>query len=216
MATIEEIKELLNSKFKERDTLILKEVDDKLKRSCETEVDNVIKKRKIGEQITFKRQANKDQFSLNEKVMKCLDSAEKSLLRGDGPECLVHINAGKELLEERRRHILIADREKHGWNVIRHYKSDNLAVDEDDERRLLRSRKAADFDKKQRETSLKRRYNGARRGYNNNDNRSERQSSYNRDNKYFNNNNKPSFDRSCFICGKFGHFQNSCPDKYGK
>ena len=138
MATIEEIKQLLDSKFKEHNTKILKEVDDKLKRSCETEVDKVIKKRKIGEQITFKRQANKDQFLTNEKVMKCLESAESSLLHGN--ECMTHIEQGKAILEEGRRHILIADREKLAWNVIKHYRSDIIAVNEDGEKRLVRFR----------------------------------------------------------------------------
>ena len=45
--------------------------------------------------------------------MKCLESAESSLLHGN--ECMTHIEQGKAILEEGRRHILIADREKLTW-----------------------------------------------------------------------------------------------------
>lgn len=218
MATIEEIEKLLEDKLKEKETTLMERVNEKLKRSCEHELDDIIKKRKIGEQQNFKRIANKDQYEANEKVINCLNDVEKALMNGNGSEIMSNLQKGKKFLEERQRHILIADREKHGWNVIRHYRSDALAVDEDDEKRLARSRRQADVERKGKEQSKKKfsTQNIPMKRDNSRDYRSDRP--YYRDRLFntYSTKNFSNFNRACFICGKQDHLQYTCPDRHGK
>ena len=215
MATIEEIEKLLDDKLKEKEKSIIERVNEKLKRSCEHELEDIIKKRKIGENLSFKRPANKDQYEANEKVIKCLDDVQKSLMDGDAGEIMNSLERGKKFLEVRQRHIMIADREKHGWNVIKHYRSDALAVDEDDEKRLARSRRQADIERKSKEQAKKKFSN-----YNSSVKRDNfRDDKYNYRDRYFNaysTKNISNFNRACFICGKQDHLQYTCPDRHGK
>ena len=53
------------------------------------------------------------------------------------------VNEGKKLLAKRQKLIKIADREEDGWEVIKCYKSDVLASDTDDEKKIGKVKKAS-------------------------------------------------------------------------
>ena len=53
------------------------------------------------------------------------------------------LESGKTLLCKQQKLIRIADREEHGWEVVRHYLSDELASDTDDEKAIAKARKEA-------------------------------------------------------------------------
>ena len=53
------------------------------------------------------------------------------------------LHAGMKLLLKQQKLIKIADREEHGWDVVRHYVSDDLASDSEDEKNLNRARREA-------------------------------------------------------------------------
>ena len=60
------------------------------------------------------------------------------------------IKEGMKLLNKQQKVIRIADREEDGWEVVKHYLSDDLASGSDDEKAIKKARKAAAISKKQR------------------------------------------------------------------
>ena len=51
------------------------------------------------------------------------------------------VNEGKKLLAKQKKLIKIADREEDGWGVIKCYKSNVLASDTDEKKRLGKSKR---------------------------------------------------------------------------
>ena len=144
MASTQQIKEIFSSCLE----TVLSEIGPSVKRACQEEVNSAIKKKKLDEPHVFKRKFNEDQFKTNSKILDCIDAAENALNDDDKDTAKQNLTEGKKLLNERQKHILIADREDDGWKVIKHYKSDILAENSDDEKRMARSRKQASVEKK--------------------------------------------------------------------
>ena len=59
-------------------------------------------------------------------------------------EAAKELKEAEALLTRRMRIIKIADRSDHGWNMIAEYENDQLAIDSDDEKRLVRAEKEAE------------------------------------------------------------------------
>ena len=57
---------------------------------------------------------------------------------------LKELKEGEALLTRRMRLIKITDRSDHGWNTIAAYENDELALDSEDEKKLLRAEKEAE------------------------------------------------------------------------
>ena len=77
----------------------------------------------------FRYAGNKKQYDVNQSVIKYLDHA---LAAGDQDEASKQINAGKSLLMERNKHLLLAD--KYGWDTVEYYMAEPLASDLEDEK----------------------------------------------------------------------------------
>lgn len=45
----------------------------------------------------------------------------------------------EELLAEREKHIILADKSEHGWKTVHEYKRNYLADDSDDEKKIIRA-----------------------------------------------------------------------------
>ena len=69
---------------------------------------------------------NKKQYKLNQDVV------DKALESVDANEQSAELNKGKDLLLERNKHILLA--EKYGWDTVACYTEEPLATDSDDEK----------------------------------------------------------------------------------
>jgi len=91
----------------------------------------------------FRFAGKKKQYQLNKEVLEKIDEA---LATDDGEDCTKELTEGKDLLVERNKNILLA--EKYGWDTVACYTADPLASDSDDEKKI---RKAVKESKQLRE-----------------------------------------------------------------
>ena len=91
----------------------------------------------------FRFTGNKKQYQLNKEVLEKIDEA---LAMDDGEDRTKKLTEGKDLLVERNKHILLA--EKYGWDTVACYTADPLASDLNDEKKI---RKAVKESKQLRE-----------------------------------------------------------------
>ena len=82
----------------------------------------------------FRFAGNKKQYELNRDIMEKIDEALESV---DVDERSDKLNKGKDLLLERNKHILLA--EKYGWDTVACYTAEPLATDSDDEKRIRKA-----------------------------------------------------------------------------
>ena len=98
-----------------------------------------IKKLKFEEPRRFKKKANEDQYRFNSKLTDVLDEAKSSCSTQNLDKVKDSLEKGDNLLAERQKHILLADKSDYGWMVIQEYKKNDLADDSDDERKIIRA-----------------------------------------------------------------------------
>ena len=105
----------------------------------------------------FRFAGNKKQYELNRDVMEKIDEALESL---DADERSARLNQGKDLLLERNKHILLA--EKYGWDTVACYTAEPLATDSDDEKRIRKAVKESKqlWDEKKRSATAKQKAKG--------------------------------------------------------
>ena len=93
--------------------------------------------------FTLKRKGNQkqleDELAVKAEIQGALDSMEKT----DMAKTKHRLEKGMSSVNKRIKHIKLADREPLGWAVVRHYESDALADDSDDEKQIEKARKAA-------------------------------------------------------------------------
>jgi soluble cytochrome b562 len=144
----------------------------------------------------WKHEANKKMHRHNEEVLEQVQRADHFLEKGNvelARECL---KSGKSFLKKRMKMIRIADLEELGWKVIKHYESDDLCENSDDEKALNRARRTAIANEKKRSLrSRPRKPYTSRRA----DNNPAPSSTYPR-----------GFRRFCFYCKREGHTKPFC------
>ena len=134
----------------------LNEANASNKRKHDDEIAEVVSKKiKEAEVPDFKRSYNKEQFKHNMKVNESIKNAAELLEEGKTEKAKDKLEEGMNLIKKRQKLIKIADREEHGWEVAKCYKSDNLATDSEDEKRLSRSRRQAAANKKRQNVRKK-------------------------------------------------------------
>ena len=95
----------------------------------------------------FRWPRNAAQYTFVEKVMEHVWEASWHIEKVEATKAeaaLKELKEGEALLASRMRLIKIADRSDHGWNTIAAYENNELALDSDDEKRLLRAEKEAE------------------------------------------------------------------------
>ena len=130
------------------------------------------------------------------------------------------IESGITLIQKQQKLIRIADREENGWEVVKHYLSDDLADNSDDEKAIKKARKEALATINKRKGKKREQFRNAPPYY--------RATKFTRDSVDRKKNTRPSYERTydnksyydrkkadiCFRCGKEGHFMYVCPRKY--
>ena len=111
-----------------------------------------LKKLKFDEPHRFKKKGNEDQYRFNLKVGDAIEEAKEACSSAPSQQLdKVHasLEKGEKLLSERQKHILLADKSDFGWSLIREYKSNDLAEDSDDEKKIIRAEAKARTQAKQ-------------------------------------------------------------------
>ena len=124
-------------------TEIAETFSSSIKKVCESEITNALE-----EKPKVRRKSNQAQYDFNLKIKRVFENTENAVKTGNTEVAKTSISQGMKLIKERQKHIKIADREDCSWQVIEHYKSDVLAEDSEDEKRIARARRIAQADKK--------------------------------------------------------------------
>ena len=155
-------------------------------------------KRRKFEKVKLNSKANQQQLDYQGQVAEIFEKAENSLKKQKFDEVANLLNKGKELCFSRMKILLIADRD--GWATANAYQSDDLASDEEDEKRIQKAIREAARKRRLRDSS-----NSA---HNSNSGQS---SSHHTDNNRLRQKPKiPIEELECWRCGKKGHFIASC------
>lgn len=93
----------------------------------------------------FRFAGNKKRYQLNREVLEKIDEA---LAMDDGEDRTKKLTESKDLLMERNKHILLA--EKYGWDTVACYTADLLAGDSDDKKKIQKAIKESKQLRKER------------------------------------------------------------------
>ena len=207
----------------------MKEVQERSDKQIETAVKRALEERdaqqssskKAKKEREFKREANKIRYRVNEDIIEKIEEGIKAIDREDLSTAKTAMEEGKKILTKQQKLICLADREDNGWTVVKHYLSDDLASDTDDEKAISKARREAMATIKKKQT--KRKESGKFR------NASQRNGPYRREYHYRRDYEskreydfKPRYETQssdkraivCYRCGKPGHYQQVCPLKF--
>ena len=173
------------------------------------------KKRTQHRQHAFKNRGNKRRYEKNEDVSEAIEDAMEAIGKKKLDDAKLALEKGMKVMKTQQKLIKMADREEHGWEVVRYYVSDDLASDSDDEKAINRARREA-------LASIKKRKTKSGEG-----NEKFRNAGQSRNGREFGNADKktnPTYGsygpadrrggRICYYCGIEGHMQYSCPKRY--
>ena len=133
-ALLVEIKDLVNSSISD------------LKRSNESiasEQMSEIKRLKRDSAPQFNKKSNEEQYKANKAIKDAVEDAQIALQRNDVEKTKQALDKGMELLQERQKLILLADKSQYGWKTVLEYKHHDLADDEEDEKKICRAESRA-------------------------------------------------------------------------
>ena len=117
----------------------LEEVAHKAHNSQMTE----LKRIKFSEPPSFLSKGHEQQFKHNEQVKLCIAEAEDAVKDKKYDTCLKKLNEGKEQIEQRHKLILLANKSEYGWKTVSEYIDNELAVDEEDAKKIKKAEKEA-------------------------------------------------------------------------
>ena len=214
-------------------TNILDDVKSYLADTTSEITDKAAKKLKM-ENPTLTNYGCRQQFEHNAEVLRTIEKAANSVLKGDNDACLKALSEGKRLIQHRQKLVRLADREEHGWRFVSEYEKDKLAKDSDDEKTIARARRTvnAKYPKPRSQRSNFRNQNrnlnqqsysrsGSSSTYQNDRAPSSSTNQYPRQSYQSNYQSQNSrvdyrrdrYDRECHICRERGHLSFNCPKK---
>lgn len=166
-----------------------------------------IKKLKRESNPTFKKKSNEDQYKANKAVHETIEDAQSALASGDTAKAKEALEQGTSLIKNRQKLILLADKSLYGWKTVLEYKHNDLADDDEDEKKIHRAESRA--------ARITKRFSS----------RSQRRSPLHQSPQpsqtlpspapsFQRSNFQPGAQRSsgaCFACGRTGHWRAFCP-----
>ncbi len=165
--------------------------------------------------VELKFKGNRIQYEFNVDQLEKVEKAITKIEKGDSQGAVVELKAVVSEFQTRNKHIKLADKSEHGWKVVDEYKSEKLADDSDDEKRIKNAIKSAAAKAKAKPKSQKGRAHPYRRPAETHPN-PERSSSFRRYNgvsRFQAPGPSTAANDYCFGCGKIGHWRRSCPFK---
>ena len=127
--------------MKSMEQLFQKSIDE-LKRSHVDSSDAQIceiKKLKMEEPRCFKKKANEDQFRFNAKIQDTLEETKEAAQANALDKVKDSLRKGEDLLKERQKHILLADKSEYSWSTVQEYKKSKIADDSDDDKKMFKA-----------------------------------------------------------------------------
>ena len=229
----EEISAAVHRQLEKNNRKVLKQMEDKaqdtikeaIKRALEKKGGQGSSKKKQKKEPEFKQKGNKIRYEVNEEIMEKLEAAKEAIEEKDLDTATKEIESGMEFVKKQQKLIRMADREDNGWEVVKHYLSDELADDTDDEKAISKARKEALASIGRRKAKKKETFRNASRFGRQKFSRDEqvhgkwgagklygeKAGSYN-DTTYYGRKKQTI----CYRCGKEGHFMYVCPLKYNR
>ena len=216
VAVSQEVQQLINSLQSSQKELTEKIVE------LRTQVDS------SNSNLTWKKDGLKKQYDIAQSVLNQCKKALVSLKANNSPGAQRQVQAGIDILSERMKELRIADTSDAGWETVNVYRSNPVADDSDDDRRIRKAEKLAKekVAAKSRRNRPNRRFSAYRRPFNRGEgfNREQRDFPYRnfgsgrcQDNQqrgaYIPDRRRPSPNTLCFFCGQPGHWQSNCPNK---
>lgn len=74
----------------------------------------------------FNEKSNEEQYKANKAVEDAVEDAQIALERNDVEKTKQALDKGMDLLQERQKLILLADKSQYGWKTVLQYKHDQL------------------------------------------------------------------------------------------
>ena len=123
----------------------------------------------------------------------------------------VHLKKAKDLIAGRQKLIKLADQSEHGWATVAEYETNELAADEDDEKRMQRAESRAGKKIKQKQNAKQSSKKRFKQGESRLDIFDPSGNKLFRGGVGSASSSSSSARGSCFFCGQFGHWKESCP-----
>ena len=158
------------------------------------------RKRKA-DSINFNKKAHQNQFKHNQNLDEKLDDALEAMDDGDIESAKTALKEGKNIIKTRMKLVRIADRE--GWLAVNEFRNDELASDDEEEKKLRRAIRSANaLGEKLPKSSSHRASRRSSSPY--------RYSTFRQSNERYD--GKSNTDNVvCYNCRRLEHFSNHCP-----
>jgi GTPase involved in cell partitioning and DNA repair len=91
-----------------------------------------LKKIRLTEPRTFKKKGHKQQNKHNQQVKSVVSEAKDAVTSGKKDACIAKLNEGIELIDQRQKLILIAEKSEYGWKTVGEYLDNELADNDQD------------------------------------------------------------------------------------
>lgn len=159
----------------------------------------------------FNKKSNEEQYKANKAIKDAVEDAQIALERNDVEKIKQALDKGMELLQERQKLILLADKSQYGWKTVLEYKHHDLADDEEDEKKIYRAEsRAARSTKRFTSRSTRQRSNVTSTSTTPQFSASQLPNLFSRVNPQLS--SQRSSSGLCFACGKPGHWRAFCPN----
>ena len=102
-----------------------------------------LKKIRLTEPRIFKKKGHEQQYKHNEQVKSIVSEAKEAVSNGKQDACITKLNEGIELVDQRQKLILIADKSEYGWKTVGEYLDNELADNDQDAKKMKKAEKEA-------------------------------------------------------------------------
>ena len=89
-----------------------------------------LKKIRLSEPRSFKKKGHGQQYKHNDQVKSTVNEAKDTAIAGKTDACITKLYEGIDLIDQRQKLILIADRSEYGWKTVGEFLENELADDE--------------------------------------------------------------------------------------